>query len=652
MEAEPSRADHDRPDMMHLLPASSTASSSSSDSRAAMAHTDTASEPTSPPSPRTPSPILGSRHAAHTYSEADGHLTFPQVGVGLGTMEQEMNMLMDLENLDHDDDACDVGRANVADVMAELERLGYTPPATDHDALPLASDDAKTRDTRLADLVWQLGRRVQKHEQAREHLLHRLRVTRLASLSLFSSLRISYSHMLQAERDIKARLEVELSGSKIQSKMLSDMVSRASIAQEADDDVVRRTPDTERSKLLADKRYLRQRVKDAEAQVARLEKELRDLRPMLLRATIEDEAPDSTPRSKLPQRPRRREAVMGDATAEHLILATRMLRTLRQAAPHGPDASPSKSLTSTPRRPRETYPPTTPQPRLDVLTSPEAPASTRSMPSSTYSSGIDDLLHAAQSLSSHYHQPDMSPTRPMPWHRRVSHDELPLSAPVLGSPKRRRVLSMDVDETPSVSALDVLANQAVGEQHPPSPTTPRRYYDQASYPYMPSGSTSLPSSTRTTPTKPKSLGGQSPEKRLPYVRWSTDEDIKLRRAIKEHGQRWEYVARAVGTRSYHQCRQRYLLMRRKEAAANGLTSPSKSQASSARPSGLAPPPATRDDKSPSSSSDTEALPPPTASSSSTALETAHLFHAQHHHHPPPHVALPPPLSMPQQALHS
>ena len=45
------------------------------------------------------------------------------------------------------------------------------------------------------------------------------------------------------------------------------------------------------------------------------------------------------------------------------------------------------------------------------------------------------------------------------------------------------------------------------------------------------------------------MGGQSPEKRLPYVRWSTDEDIKLRRAIKEHGQRWEYVARAVGTLS-------------------------------------------------------------------------------------------------------
>lgn len=66
----------------------------------------------------------------------------------------------------------------------------------------------------------------------------------------------------------------------------------------------------------------------------------------------------------------------------------------------------------------------------------------------------------------------------------------------------------------------------------------------------------------------KSFGGnQNPEKRLPYVRWTSEEDTKLRAAIKEHGQRWELISRAVGTRSYHQCRQRYLLMRRKEAAA-------------------------------------------------------------------------------------
>lgn len=58
-------------------------------------------------------------------------------------------------------------------------------------------------------------------------------------------------------------------------------------------------------------------------------------------------------------------------------------------------------------------------------------------------------------------------------------------------------------------------------------------------------------------------------RRVPYIRWTEPEDRKLRAAIKEYGQRWELISRAVGTRSYHQCRQRYLLMRRKEAAQQG-----------------------------------------------------------------------------------
>jgi hypothetical protein len=70
-----------------------------------------------------------------------------------------------------------------------------------------------------------------------------------------------------------------------------------------------------------------------------------------------------------------------------------------------------------------------------------------------------------------------------------------------------------------------------------------------------------------TQRTPQKGGNTSPDKRLPYVRWSEEEDQKLRRAIGEFGQRWESVARVVGTRTYHQCRQRYLLMRRKEAAA-------------------------------------------------------------------------------------
>ncbi|PWN35608.1 uncharacterized protein FA14DRAFT_172222 [Meira miltonrushii] len=74
-------------------------------------------------------------------------------------------------------------------------------------------------------------------------------------------------------------------------------------------------------------------------------------------------------------------------------------------------------------------------------------------------------------------------------------------------------------------------------------------------------------SVGTTQRTPQKGGNTSPDKRLPYVRWSEEEDQRLRRAIKEFGQRWESVARVVGSRTYHQCRQRYLLMRRKEAAA-------------------------------------------------------------------------------------
>ncbi|CAO1622722.1 unnamed protein product [Parajaminaea phylloscopi] len=76
-------------------------------------------------------------------------------------------------------------------------------------------------------------------------------------------------------------------------------------------------------------------------------------------------------------------------------------------------------------------------------------------------------------------------------------------------------------------------------------------------------------------SKPKG-GNTSPDKRLPYVRWTSEEDEKLKGAIAQFGQRWEAVARAVGTRSYHQCRQRALLMRRKgvdPAGGGGATAP-------------------------------------------------------------------------------
>lgn len=618
-------------------------------------HTDTGTEPTSSVSPRTPSPILGHAPALDNVPGAiSGHLTFPQVGLGLGTMEQEMQMLMELdETADMDaktGTGLDTQSSEWADLASLLTSYGYSMGPDDGVAAwqPPTSlpEEASAREQVLATCLLHLLKRMRQQEDSREHLKHLLRVTRLASLSLFSSLRISYSHMLQAERDIKARLEVELSGSKSQSKMLSDMISRASLhshdekATSAttrysmpsldDEEEARRAPTSptnmERTKLLADKRYLRQRVKDAEAQVARLESELKTLRPLLLRANHEDDMSDVLTPSRHGTRtplakPRRREATMGDATAEHLLLATRMLRTLRHASRPSStaDVSPMKHdvMPTTPHRQHatakipsqssyESYPhtPTSLHRTDDMHSSPYAPMSARSVPSSShYSSGLDDLLHAAQSLGpmsySHSHAPssryadtNTSPTRASPWARVPTSLTPGAVSQAYGSPKRRRMGSgsSTMDDAPLPSALDVLAHHAAIE-HPSSPTHVHSHapaYASSHHRRTHSGSYAAPTSGTWSPVpvprapasaskpRPSSGGSQhSPEKRLPYVRWSAEEDTKLRRAIKEHGQRWEHVARAVGTRSYHQCRQRYLLMRRKEAAANGLASPSK-----------------------------------------------------------------------------
>ncbi|WFD32316.1 hypothetical protein MSPP1_003361 [Malassezia sp. CBS 17886] len=619
-------------------------------------------------SPRTPSPILGGTRdfpedaAPAAQDSANGHLTFPSVAPGVGSMEQEMQLLMGLESADDLDDDAE-REAAAFSVRASLDRLSALGFSEGVDARGDAFlDPSEPVDCQLARM-----------DAAYAHVKHLLRVTRLASLSLFSSLRISYAHMLHAERDIKARLEVELSGSKSQSKMLSDMVARASLnahdgaAYEggsaahdtsAGPDTVgesatpQRTPVVqERNRLLADKRYLRQRVRDAEAQVARLETELKAMRPLLLRTghDMDVEAETATPRLghhaevPTPRQPhaartharRRREAVMGDAKSEHLILAARMLRTLRHASRGGGDiASPGSSLytdqspskyktdvymhggdmdmaPSTPQRHgrmREPQYPTTPQGvsvstpsrrtartdegsvrthhRSQSLRGPPSAAADAPTDRSAFHAGaaappngIDELLQAAQSLRG--------------TDKARAPQEPPADAtggaanPAFGSPKRRRVSPAPGDRTQraqlpplsthgtaqarsaGASALDLLADQAAASEvsHSP-PKTPNGTPDTRAAQWA--------ALSKSAPAKAKAGGTSiSPEKRLPYVRWSAEEDTKLRRAIKEHGQRWEHVARAVGTRSYHQCRQRYLLMRRKEAAANGLSSPSK-----------------------------------------------------------------------------
>lgn len=674
-------------------------------------HTESSEED----SAQTPSPILGRTSSGDDAAGSGGHLTFPQVDLGLGKMDHDMQLLIgadeDFDELGEKLGALpSSGAAGVSEIATHLEELGFPD---------VARPSPESTEDKLAATAWDLVHRSHTQNQAQDQLRHLVRVTRRASLSMLSSLRISYAHMLHAERDIKDRLEVELYGSKNQSKMLSDMVSRASLQglhepsgsphdhsrvssgtrlpngplhepiQLAEpvptsttesatlfeaDDARRLSPlVNERNKLLADKRYLRQRVRDAEAQVVRLEAELKSLRPMLLRQSnteLGDTFEPATPAnaSRTPARVastarRRREATMGDAETEHLILAARMLRTLRHRSHSaGPspsvttrtslDVSPSKpqldaAIPSTPRA----YPPSTPRsvrasgthprPSLDtsdavlqggdagsarahvaaLSESPTRPSDGPWSAHNRHTSGIDDLLHAAKSLTGPAAESKTayaSPTKRAqsrlsdgtayygtegPW---TDADAAPRSAPVFGSPKRRRVspTAMDIDtdrlstsptRVPS-SALDLLADQAASEVPSrlprPMPQTPSGTRMHAQ-PHASAHQRSLSShavqdrrtwSPTTKPPMPasesKAGSNQSPEKRLPYVRWSAEEDIKLRRAIKEHGQRWEFVARAVGTRSYHQCRQRYLLMRRKEAAANGLTSPSRPQSGS------------------------------------------------------------------------
>lgn len=46
--------------------------------------------------------------------------------------------------------------------------------------------------------------------------------------------------------------------------------------------------------------------------------------------------------------------------------------------------------------------------------------------------------------------------------------------------------------------------------------------------------------------------------RSPYIKWSLEEDELLVQGVAEYGTKWEAVARKIPSRSYHQCRQRWL----------------------------------------------------------------------------------------------
>ncbi|KAI8457839.1 hypothetical protein BY996DRAFT_463100 [Phakopsora pachyrhizi] len=73
-----------------------------------------------------------------------------------------------------------------------------------------------------------------------------------------------------------------------------------------------------------------------------------------------------------------------------------------------------------------------------------------------------------------------------------------------------------------------------------------------------------PSLSKLDRTTDKSQAG--PEKssearkkiRSPYLKWNSSEDEMLVKAVSKYGLRWESVSRCVPSRSYHQCRQRWL----------------------------------------------------------------------------------------------
>ncbi|KAJ1034606.1 hypothetical protein NDA18_001462 [Ustilago nuda] len=540
----------------------------------------------------------------------------------------------------------------------------------------------------------------------------------------------------------------------------------------------------QRNKLITDKKHLKSRVRDAEAQIYRLENELKALRPYLVSGAIKaaDLAAEpivsqtpaalsqpgtapTTPSSRSDKNRKKRNATMGDAETEHLMLAARRLRELRKeqaavasgSAAHSsfltasqdsakqasngtalapaPQLSASSAMHASPVKRQASPGPMTgerdapygAQPRTPPSRSAERPPKTpksiasnqhtprtglrareldqlarggdrrdswsgrhRRLDSASSFTGIDELLQAAETLNPSTAAP--SPTRgpappsgdPTYYPRELPHRGInyppPLSVTtqrgpfeydsygysagpfpiqssplrmVHESPKRRRVscAAFDFeaydspflgdrqprnrtqtegadplmqgcapyyDHVPSgppsaggsqtLSALDVLADQATASQNPSQGSDKSGEYEGVSPISSLSSEDEMmihgdsrrksrlvfsrnPDASRSCKTngsqgsrngESKSFGGnQNPEKRLPYVRWTAEEDTKLRAAIKEHGQRWELISRAVGTRSYHQCRQRYLLMRRKEAAAKASQNEDGGQALSA-----------------------------------------------------------------------
>lgn len=115
---------------------------------------------------------------------------------------------------------------------------------------------------------------------------------------------------------------------------------------------------------------------------------------------------------------------------------------------------------------------------------------------------------------------------------RIMKAEPGVGASVSGTPQP------PLSHTPSVVAPPPTAT--------PHPMQQPTHHPSATFSVPPAGFTSM---------RPV---GPSNNSRAPYTKWTGAEDALLAKAVSIHGQKWDAVSKMVGTRSYHQVRQRYL----------------------------------------------------------------------------------------------
>ncbi|KAK0545429.1 hypothetical protein OC846_005671 [Tilletia horrida] len=251
---------------------------------------------------RTPSPILPRLQKLPEFSgsaDSTGHLSFPPFGISQAHLDSILH--------DSTTDAPDPSLMQLPDI----ESLVLTVQA-------LAGDLANTEDTKTQQLMHSaktLGEQALGYAQNNAVLRSSLNNTRVHALSAINALSASASHTTVAERDLRQRLQVELEGQRAQSRMLAGMMGRAKAKTQAENPthVLKKEDETQvgygsgsdagadtmthgellkdRSRIIADRRFLKNRVKDAEAQLMRMESELKALRPLMISASAGPSSP-------------------------------------------------------------------------------------------------------------------------------------------------------------------------------------------------------------------------------------------------------------------------------------------------------------------------------------------------------------------------